>query len=119
MSKNKAPDMEQMIKDCKAKQTPDEVICFAIGAGRIIPMLGMKKRMDEALEYIKNLEGFCGVNPVDLWHTLIIFDSLNNAKGAKNQMKAKGIPAGNYIVPILVQKQYLRRDKNDDIGGKG
>ena len=114
MSKNKVPDMEQMIKDCKDKQTPDEEICFAIGAGRIIPVPGMKKRMDEALEFIKNLEGFCGVHPVDLWHTLIIFDTLNNAKGAKNQMKAKGISTGKYIMPILVQKQYLGSTKKGD-----
>ena len=113
MSKNdKIPDMDEMIKDCKAKQKPDEAICFAVGAGRILPKLGMGKQMEVALEYIKGLEGFCGVHPVDL--TLIIFDSLNNAKGGKNMMQAKGISTGKYIIPILVQKQFLEGVKSDE-----
>lgn len=115
MSKNdKIPDMDEMIKACKAKQKPDEAICFAVGAGRILPKLGMGKQMEAALEYIKGLEGFCGVHPVDLWHTLIIFDSLNNAKGGKNMMQAKGISTGKYIIPILVQKQFLEEVNADD-----
>lgn len=108
------PDINEMIKQCKAKQKPDEAICFAVGAGRILPKLGMRKQMEAALEYIKGLEGFCGVHPVDLWHTLIIFDSLNNAKGGKNMMQAKGISTGKYIVPILVQKQFLEGVKSDE-----
>lgn len=104
---------DELLQECKNKKRDDEEICYAIGAGRIIPKIGKKKQMEEALDFIKNLEGFCGVNPIDLWHTLIIFDTLNNAKGAHNLMKSKGIQIGTYIVPILVRKEFLnRRDNN-------
>lgn len=69
----------------------------------------MRKAMKEALEYIKKLEGFVGVHPVDLWHTLLLFDSLNNAKGGRNMLRFKGVQCGDNIVPILVEKKYLEK----------
>lgn len=106
----KTPDMNEMIEQCRRKQRPDEEICFAVGAGRlaIFPTdpKEMKKAMNKALDYIKELEGFCGLHPVDIWHTLIVFDTLNHAKIGMNLMKAKGIPLGQ-IAPILVEKRYI------------
>lgn len=93
--------MDEMIKACEAKKTDFEKICFALGTGRIIPKLGWKKRMNETMDYIKSLDGFYGVYPVDLWHTLLIFDTLNHAKAAKNMLKFKKVPVGN-VIPILV-----------------
>ena len=106
---NNYPDMDEMIEECKKKQKPSEEIVFAVGAGRIAPKIGKKKAMGEAMNYIKSLDGFIGVYPVDLWHTLLIFDSLNNAKGARNGMKIKGIGVGN-VIPILVEKQYINKE---------
>lgn len=93
--------MEDMIKACEEKKTEFEKICFAIGAGRIIPKIGWKKRMKETLDYIKSLDGFYGIYPVDLWHTMLIFDTLNHAKAAKNMLKFKQVPVGN-VIPVLV-----------------
>ena len=94
--------MEDMIKACEEKKKTDfEKICFAIGAGRIIPKIGWKKRMKETLDYIKKLDGFYGIYPVDLWHTMLIFDTLNHAKAAKNMLRFKQVPIGN-IIPVLV-----------------
>ena len=104
----KEPEMKDMIADCESKRTPDEIICFAIGAGRILPKVGMRKAMKEANEYIQGLDGFVGFFPFDLWHTLIIFDTLNNAKAGKNLLKSKDISVGN-VIPILVDKQYVKR----------
>lgn len=103
------PNMDEMIRDCEKKKRPDEEICFALGAGRVIPKLGWKKRISEALDYIKSLDGFIGIHPVDLWHTLLIFDTLNNAKAARNQLKFKKMNVGQ-VAPILVEKQYIQKE---------
>ena len=105
--------MDEMIEACEAEKKPDEEMLFAIGTGRIEPKLGMKKRMKETMEYIMSLDGFIGIHSIDLWHTALIFDTLNNAKGARNLMKSKGIPIGE-IVPVLVEKQHLKRGREDD-----
>lgn len=100
-------DMDEMIKACEEKRREDESIVFAIGAGRIAPKLGMKKAQMAAMDFINGLDGFIGVHPVSLWRTLLIFDTLNNAKAGLNQMKAKGIGVGQ-IVPILVPTIYIK-----------
>ena len=105
-------DFEKELQACKDKQTLNETIVFTFGCGRIMPLVTDKKKIrkgiEEALEYIKKLEGFIGVHPVDLWHTLLIFDTENNAKGARNLLRAKDVQCANYIVPILVETKYLK-----------
>lgn len=100
-------DMEKMIKDCEKKRREGESIVFAIGAGRIYPMFGKKKAMKQAFEFISNLDGFIGVHPIELWKTLLIFDSLNHAKSGRNQMIEKGIQVGQ-VVPILIPTAHLK-----------
>ena len=98
---DKYPDMDEMIDKCRQIQRPDEQIVFAFGVGRIVPMIGKKKTMKEAMEFIKQMQGFVGIHPVDLWHNLLVYDSLNNAKGAKNEIRSQGCQVGN-IAPILI-----------------
>lgn len=104
------PSMEQMIADCEAKVKENEQIVFAIGAGRIAPMIGKRKAMEAGFKAVKECDGFIGVHPVDLWHTLLVFDTLNNAKAARNILKSKGMPLGQ-VAPIMVEKQYLKGAK--------
>ena len=100
-------DMDEAIKECEEKKRDDEIICFAIGAGRVIPKNRKeKKEIAKAMKFIMSLDGFLGIYPHDMDSTAIIFDTLNNAKGAYNLMKAKEISLGN-IVPIMVNKRYL------------
>ena len=105
-------DFEKELQACKDKKREDETIVFTVGCGRIMPLITDKKKirkgMKEALEYIKNLDGFVGVHPVDLCHTLLIFDTENNAKCARNLLRAKDVQCANYIVPILVETKYLK-----------
>lgn len=103
------PSMEEMIAACKRNKKENETICFALGTERIFPKLGMKKKQEEALEYIKKLDGFIGVHPIDLWRTLLIFDTLNNAKAARNSLNAKGCPVGQ-VAPMLVPTEYVKGD---------
>lgn len=109
----KYPTMDEMIEECKKNQRPDEEIVFTFGAGRIIPKIGMRKQMKAGMDLVKAQDGFLGVHPIDLWHTLLIFDTLNNAKGARNNLKAKGMGVGQ-VAPILVEKQFICKD--DDMG---
>lgn len=107
-------DFEKELQACKDKKREDETIVFTVGCGRMIPLITdrkkIRKAMEEAIEYIKTLDGFVGVHPVDLWHTLLLFDSENNAKGGRNLLRSKGIQCANYIVPILVETKYLEKE---------
>ena len=104
-------DFEKELQACKDKQKPNETIVFTFACGRIMPLITDRKKtrkgMEEALEYIKKLEGFIGVQPIDLWHTLLIFDTENNAKRGRNLLRAKDVQCANCIVPILVKTKYL------------
>lgn len=108
-------DIDEMIAECEKKRTYNEVIAFALGAGRIYPVgmsRKMRRAMKEAVEYISKLDGFIGFHPVDIWHTMLIFDTMNNAKGARNLLKAKDVAIGQ-IVPILVEKRYVEVQNAD------
>lgn len=104
------PSMEEMIEDCRKKQTPDEAIVFAFGVGRVVPLptdnRATRKGIKAAMKYIKELDGFKGIHPIELDKNLLIFDTLNNAKGGRNLLKTKDVYVGE-IVPILVQKIFL------------
>lgn len=104
---DKIPDIDEMIEQCKEKQHPDEEICFGLGVGRMIPIPGQKKAFDKGLKLINSLDGFQGVHPVDLWHNVLIFDTLNNGKAARNVLKSKGIGVGQ-VVPVLIEKRFLK-----------
>lgn len=108
-------DIEDAIRKCEEIKKDNEIIAFTVGCGRIAPKIGMMKKQKQAAKFIASLKGFIGVHPVDLWHTLVIFDTLNNAKGGKNMMTAKGIQCGTYICPILVEKSsiHTKEDANE------
>lgn len=101
--------MEDLIKACEEKRQPNEIIVYAIGAGRIIPKLGYRKIMKQTIDYIKSLDGFIGIHPIDIWHTLLIFDTLNNAKAAHNLLKFKKVPIGQ-IAPILIPDNNINKE---------
>lgn len=102
-------DIDEMIKECEELKEKDEVVVFGIGAGRIIPQLFHIIRMRKALKYISALEGFAGIIPIDIWHTILVFDTLNHAKAGRNDLVLKGMKLGN-IAPLVVKKEYLRKE---------
>ena len=107
---SKYPDMDEMIKACEEKKDPDETIVFALGVGRMVPLpfdkKAVKKGIEEGLKFIKKLDGFLGVHPIDVSRNLLLFDTLNNAKGGSNMLKSKDVPVGQ-IVPILIKTEFL------------
>lgn len=69
---------------------------YTVATGNVNPLL---KRSREAVKYIKTLEGFVGVHPTP-YGTLWIFDTKNNAKGARNLMEYNGIQCGTNICEV-------------------
>lgn len=108
--------LEEMIEDCKKKQEPGDYMVFALGAGRIAPLPfdspKVKKSIKQAVRYICNLDGFIGFRPIDLHKTLLIFETLNDAKCAKNLLVSEGCEVGN-LIPALVQDHYIEGVKKD------
>lgn len=109
----KIPSMDEMIEECRKQQSPDEMICFAFGVGRMVPLLTdslmLRRSMKKALKYIKGFDGFLGIHPLSLEKNLLIFDTLNNAKGGRNLLKTKDVAVGE-IAPILVYKDQIGRE---------
>lgn len=105
----KYPSMEEMIEACKKKQRPDETIVFGVGVGRMCPLpfdkKEVKKGIEKGLKYIKSLDGFIGVHPIDIYRNVLLFDTLNNAKGGRNMLKIQNIKVGE-IVPLLINKSF-------------
>lgn len=100
-------DMDKAIKECEAACGDRGRVVYALGAGRIAPVLSPKKRkaQKEAVNYIGKLDGFAGVHCVDKWHTLLLFDTLNHAKAARNLLKDK-MPVGR-VCPTVVDRHYF------------
>ena len=68
---------------------------WSVATGNVNPFM---KKSREAVKYIQTLEGFVAVHPTpENRGTLWMFDSENNAKGARNLMRSKGIQCGNNI----------------------
>ena len=97
-------DMDKAIKECENHCTENDEIAFALGAGRIAPKLGKIKEQKKAIKFICGLDGFLGVYLVDTWHTLLIFDTLNHAKAARNILKEK-MYVGQ-VAPLVVNKAF-------------
>lgn len=105
------------LKQLQETLKPDEQIAYTFGTGGLVPLpwssRAIKRGNKKAIEFIKGLEGFLGVNPIDLYKTLIIFDSLGNAKRGRNLMKSKDISCGE-IMPIAIPKQEVFNAKSND-----
>lgn len=76
-----------------------KVYVFAIGHGTdpLWNPVKAKKEVEAMAEILKGCEGLMGVHPI--WpNTLAAFDTLNNAKVARNRMEAAGSPCGKNIM---------------------
>lgn len=72
----------------------DKKQVWTVAVGNVNPFL---KASREAVKIIKGLNGLVAVHPHYPDGTLLLFDSENNAKGARNLMEAKGIKCGRNI----------------------
>ena len=73
---------------------PGETL-WAVASGKIKPWL---RKSREAVDYIAGLPGYVAVHIVpEDGRTLWFFETLNDAKGARNLMRSKGIAVGANI----------------------
>lgn len=72
---------------------------WTVAVGNINPL---KKASRRAVQFIKTLDGLLGVFPVYPKGTLLLFESENAAKIAKNMLEAKGILTGDNICKCQV-----------------
>ena len=96
---------------------------YSVATGRI---LIWEKASRDAVRFIQKQKGFVAIAPVDYYGErgfvaiapvdyyggmLWLFDSLNNAKRARNMMKLKGIGTGNNICRFTYENKQLVFDE--------
>ena len=69
-----------------------------------------KRKAKAAFDLIKQQEGFVGVNPQPPLGTLLLFRTENNAKRARNVLRAAGVVCENNICAALVDDQFLPKE---------
>lgn len=73
---------------------------FTVAVGNI-PLIPRKKST-MALKYIQSLHGFLGFHPCFPHGTLCLFETKNDAIGARNLMTAQGIHCGKNICEVFI-----------------
>lgn len=91
----------------QAKENEIEVWTVAVGNLPILPKELMPKGVTEAIKLIKEQEGLIGVTPMYPRGTLLLFDTENNAKGARNMLRFNGVKCGDNICKAFVDAKYL------------
>lgn len=89
---------------------------WAVAVGNVpspFSLPSVKRKAKAAIDLIKQQEGFVGVNPQPPLGTLLLFWTENNAKAARNTLRAAGVICGNNICPCMVDERFLPRE-----GGK-
>lgn len=69
------------------------VFVFAVGNMPLNPI-----KLMQTVNFIKLLDGFIGLHPCYPKGTLLVFDSLNNSKRARNILQDNGVQCGTYIM---------------------
>lgn len=86
----------------------NEVECYTVAIPNL-PVFATKKVKD-FVKWISELEGFVGLRPEYPRGTLLIFRTENDAKRARNQIKAYPgykCGVGNNICKVYVPKEYV------------
>ena len=87
----------------------DEVVCYAFAIANL-PIIPDRK-VKNFLKYISGLEGYQGLYPHYPDGTLLIFNTENNAKAARNLVRNyRGYTGGvgDNIGEVYINKKYLR-----------
>lgn len=93
------------------KENEIEVYTVAVGNLPMLPKFLMPKGVKEAVKLIKEQEGLIGVTPMYPRGTLLLFDTENHAKGARNVLRFRGVQVGTNICKAYVDKSYLEGEK--------
>lgn len=89
----------------------NEVALWTVAVGNLPMFPWFNKGAREAIKLIKEQEGFVAVYPQYPHGTLLLFDTENNAKGARNVLRFRGVDVGKNICKVFVDKKYLEKKK--------
>ena len=78
---------------------------YTVAVGNINPLNRGSRR---TVKFISKLKGLLGVHPCPPDGTLILFDTENNAKIARNEMNAVGILTGCNICEVEIDDKYAK-----------
>lgn len=103
----------------RATFSADEITAFAVAvpnlAGTIPGTLSPKhiKESKKLLNYVNKLDGFLGIHPVPPRGTLLVFQTENDAKRARNLLAndLKINQIGDNITKIFIPKEYGKGGK--------
>ena len=83
-----------------------EVKAYTVAIGNFsIPFTKDQKKV---LKIIKNLDGFYGLKPCYPHGTLLLFNTENNAKRARNELDSLGIQTGTNICEVFIPEEYAK-----------
>lgn len=81
--------------------------CWGFAVGNITMNPFKMKKCKRALDYIMKQDGFLGFHPQPPRGTICVFDTENNAKGARNMCRSVGIECGKNIGKCFVDMRFL------------
>lgn len=84
-----------------------QIKCWAFGVGNLTMNPLFRKMQKEIIDLIKSQDGFKGLTPMYPRGTLLVFDTENNAKGARNILRSKDIKCGG-VSEVYVEARYLQ-----------
>lgn len=79
-------------------------LVWTVAVGHIPMFWWLRKGTREAVKLIKQQEGLLGIYNKYPQGTLLLFDTENNAKGARNMLKFHGIECGTNICRGLINE---------------
>ena len=88
-----------------------EVEAWTVATGNIPAKMFLPKKVKQALDLISEQEGLIGLHPVPQRGTLWLFRTENDAKIARNNMRAAGIETGCNIVKVYIDERYVKETK--------
>lgn len=84
-----------------------EVYSVAVGNIPVLPKMLMPKAVKDAIKLISKQEGLIGVTPMFPRGTLLLFDTENHAKGARNELRFNGMKCGKNICKLHIDEKYF------------
>ena len=86
--------------------TEDQVKVWTVAVGNLPLPPFIPRKVRKAIKFIKEQDGFIGFYPMYPNGTLCLFKTENDAKGARNIMRFKGIQVGDNICEVWINKEY-------------
>lgn len=81
---------------------------WTVAVGNLPLLWRFRKAVKKAIKTIEEQEGFIGLHPTYPRGTILLFDSENNAKGARNMLRYYGITCGDNICKVYVEEKDYR-----------